>query len=73
MKQHSEFIGDLHEKDGQSDECLEQWSTGLGFDGPTKKACLVVGLSRLMDKPVAKCGSCERELRESNISRLYVE
>jgi hypothetical protein len=20
-----------------------QWSTGLGFDGPTKKACLVVG------------------------------
>jgi hypothetical protein len=23
MKQLSEFIGDLHEKDGQSDECLE--------------------------------------------------
>jgi hypothetical protein len=35
-----------------------QWSTGLGFDGPTKKACLVAGLSRLMDKPMAKCHLC---------------
>src|SRR2546429_9879654 len=50
-----------------------QWSTGLGFDGPTKKACPVVGLSRPMDKPAAKCGNCRRELRESNISRLYIE
>jgi hypothetical protein len=31
-----------------------QWSTGLGFDGLLQKACLVVGLSRLMDKPIAK-------------------
>ena len=52
---------------------LLQWSTGLGFDGPTKKACPVVGLSRPMDKPAAKCGNCRRELRESNISRLYIE
>jgi hypothetical protein len=35
-----------------------QWSTGLGFDGPTKKACLVAGLSRPMDKPTAKCHLC---------------
>ena len=46
---------------------------GLGFDGPTKKACPAVGLSRPTDKPVAKCGLCERERREPNISRLYVE
>jgi hypothetical protein len=45
----------------------KQWSTGLGFDGPTKKACPVVGLSRLMDKPVAKCGNCERERSGSRI------
>jgi len=50
-----------------------QWSTGLGFDGPTKKVFPVVGLSRPMDKPAAKCGNCRRELRESNISRLYIE
>jgi hypothetical protein len=33
---------------------LPQWSTGLGFDGLLQKACPVVGLSRLMDKPIAK-------------------
>jgi hypothetical protein len=33
----------------------------------------VLGLSRPMDKLVAKCGLCERELRESNISRLGVQ
>jgi hypothetical protein len=33
-----------------------RWSTDLGFDGPTQKACPVAGLSRPMDKPVAKCG-----------------
>jgi hypothetical protein len=49
------------------------WSIDQGLDGPTKKACLVVGLSKPMDEPVAKCGNCERELRELNISRLYVE
>jgi hypothetical protein len=26
-----------------------------------------------LDKPITKCGNCEREPRESNISRLYVE
>ena len=37
-------------------EGMRQWSTGLGFDGPTKKACPVLGLSRPMDKPIAKRG-----------------
>jgi hypothetical protein len=46
---------------------------GLGFDGPLQKACLVVGLSMPVDKPIAKCGNCDRELGESNISRLYVK
>ena len=50
-----------------------QWSTGLGFDGLLQKACLVVGLSMPVDKPIAKCGNCDRELGESNISRLYVK
>jgi hypothetical protein len=44
----------------QTKVMLEQWSTGLG-------------LSRPMDKPVAKCSLCERELRKPNISRSYVE
>jgi hypothetical protein len=39
---------------------LEQWSTGPG-------------LSRPMDKPVAKCSLCEKELRKPNTSRSYVE
>jgi hypothetical protein len=50
-----------------------QWSTGLGFDGLLQKACLVVGLSMPVDKPIVKCGNCDRELGESNISRLYVK
>ena len=48
-----------------------QWPTGLGFDGLLQKACLVVGLSLPVDKPIAKCGICDRELGESNISTLY--
>jgi hypothetical protein len=40
-----------------------QWSTGLGFDRPTKKACLVAGLSRPMDKSIAKCGICDKRAR----------
>src|SRR2546430_1897873 len=42
-------------------DCANQWSTGLGFDGLLQKACLVVGLSTPMDKPIAKCGNCDRE------------
>jgi len=30
-------------------------------------------LSRPMDKPITKCSNYEREPRESNISRLYIE
>jgi hypothetical protein len=40
---------------------LRQWSTGLGFDGPTKKACPVLGLSKPMGKPIAKRGNYNRE------------
>jgi hypothetical protein len=46
---------------------------GLGFDGLLQKADPVLGLSIGLDKHIAKCGNCEREPRESNISRLYVE
>jgi hypothetical protein len=36
---------------------------GLGFDGLLQKACLVVGLSMPMDKPIAKCRNCEERAR----------
>jgi hypothetical protein len=49
-----------------------QWSTGLGFDGLLQKACPVVGLSRLMDKPIAKCGICDRESSGSQILVDYM-
>jgi len=66
---------DAHRSDDLGDNVHQysQWSTGLGFDGLLQKACLVVGLSMPVDKPIAKCGNCDRELGESNISRLYVK
>jgi hypothetical protein len=52
----------------------DQWSLGLGFDGLLQKAGPILGLSMGLEKPITKCGNCERgEPRESNISRLYVE
>jgi hypothetical protein len=63
----------LSGKENEYDYQNDQWSTGLDFDRPTQKACPAVGLSRPMDKPVAKCGLCERERREPNVGRLYVE
>jgi hypothetical protein len=50
-----------------------QWSTGLGFDGLLQKACLVVGLSMPMDKPIAKCRNCDRESSGSQILVLDSE
>ena len=47
----------------------DQWSLGLGFDGLLQKAGPDLGLSMGLDKPITKCGNCEREPRESNISR----
>ena len=47
---------------------------GLGFDGLLPRAGPVLGLSMGLDKPAAKCDSCERgESGESNISILYAE
>jgi hypothetical protein len=47
---------------------------GLGFDGLLPKAGPVLGLSMGLDKPAAKCDSCERgESGESNISISYAE
>jgi hypothetical protein len=41
-----------------------QWSLGLGlglgFDGLLQKAGLVLGLPMGLDKPITKCGNCER-------------
>jgi hypothetical protein len=39
----------------------------LGFDGPTKKACPVLGLSKPMGLPIAKRGNCDRESSGSQI------
>ena len=54
-------------------QCQRQWSLGLGFDGLLQKACLVVGLSTPMDKPIAKRGNCDRESSGSQILMLDSE
>jgi hypothetical protein len=47
----------------------KQWPMGLGFHGPAKKACPAHGWPMGLDKPIAKCGNCERESFGSLIRR----
>jgi hypothetical protein len=53
-------------------QAWRQWSTGLGFYGPAKKACPAHGLSMGLDKPIAKCGNYERGSSGSLILVDYI-